>query len=39
MIIKNLGLPLAENMVLSENGKFIKDEEEVANLFNHFSWL
>ena len=26
----------AENIVLSENGKLIKDEEEVANIFNDF---
>ena len=25
-----------ENIVLSENGKLIKDEEEVANIFNDF---
>ena len=25
-----------ENIVLSENGKLIKDEEEVANIFNYF---
>ena len=27
---------LAENIVLCENGKLIKDEEEVANIFNNF---
>ena len=26
----------AENIVLSENGILIKDEEEVANIFNNF---
>ena len=26
----------AENIVLSENGALIKDEEEVANIFNNF---
>ena len=25
-----------ENIVLSENGVLIKDEEEVANIFNNF---
>ena len=27
---------MAENIVLCENGKLIKDEEEVANIFNNF---
>ena len=26
----------AKNIVLSENGKLIKDEKEVANFFNNF---
>ena len=29
-------MKLAQNIVLSENGKFIKDEEEVANILNDF---
>ena len=29
-------MKLTENIVLSENGTLIKDEEEVANIFNNF---
>ena len=29
-------IKLAKNIVLGENGKLIKDEEEVANIFNDF---
>ena len=46
MLIKNFGLPLnlfslikkisTENIVLSENGALIKDEEEAANIFDNY---